>query len=192
MSRLIRSGIAAVALGVTTALAVPATTAVAASSAATSTVSVGAATAAKPKPPVPTADTSTGPSRWLGKRLKHPTGRRYYPAVLRWANLVLAVMREHRIRPRFLRGILAQIQQESSGNPYAVNRWDSNARAGLPSKGLLQVIAPTYRAYAKPGYRSLTYQTNPYCNIWAALNYVIDRYGRYKFRLWNRGHNQGY
>lgn len=198
MSRLIRSGLAAVALGVTTAVAAPAQMAAAAPATATQVTVRAAASDQQPqradraKPPVPTADISTGPSPWLGKRLRHPTGRRYYPAVLRWANLALAVMREHRIRPRFLRGILAQIQQESSGNPYAVNRWDSNARAGHPSKGLLQVIAPTYRAHAKPGYRSLRYQTNPYCNIWAALNYVIDRYGRHKFRLWNRGHNQGY
>ena len=140
----------------------------------------------------PTADLRTRESAWRGFPLRHPSGGRFYPTVTRWANLVLAVMGEHRIPAKYLPGILAQIQQESSGNPYAVNMWDSNAARGTPSKGLLQVILPTYRAYAKPGFRSSHYQTVPYTNIWAALNYAIDRYGRGKFASWNRGHNQGY
>jgi Transglycosylase SLT domain len=138
------------------------------------------------------ADITWGPSTWHDRTLRHPRGGRFYPQVLRWANLVSAVMREKGIPPRYLRGILAQIQQESSGNQYAVNHWDSNASAGYPSKGLLQVIAPTYRAHAKPGFRSLRYQTIPYTNIWASLEYVLQNYGRVKFRKWNHGYNQGY
>lgn len=140
----------------------------------------------------PVADIRTRDSVWRGFQLRHPRGGRFYPEVRRWANLVLAVMGEFRISARFLPGILAQIQQESGGNPYAINLWDSNASRGTPSKGLLQVILPTYRAYAKPGFRYAHYQTVPYTNIWAALNYVTDRYGRGKFKSWNRGHNQGY
>lgn len=138
------------------------------------------------------ADTTTGPSTWRGKRLRHPNGSRFPAAVIRWANLVSAIMAEKNIPRRYLRGILAQIQQESSGNPWAVNLWDSNAARGTPSKGLLQVIAPTYRYYAKPGYRHLRYQTVPYTNLWAAMDYVRDRYGMKKFKHWNRGYNQGY
>jgi len=138
------------------------------------------------------ANVRTGPSKWRGKRLRHPNGRKFPRKVIRWANLVKSVMREHRIKRRYLRGILAQIQQESGGNPKAVNRWDSNARRGTPSKGLLQVIAPTYRAYAKPGRRSRRYQKVPYTNVWASLNYVKKTYGKKKFRYWNRGYNQGY
>lgn len=133
-----------------------------------------------------------GPSPWLGRELRHPNGRRFPEQVLQWGNLVRTVMRDHRVRPRFLRGILAQIQQESSGRPSAINLWDSNARRGTPSKGLLQVILPTYRAYAHPELGHKSFQTVPYANIWAALNYVKDRYGKKKFRKWNRGHNQGY
>lgn len=138
------------------------------------------------------ADTTTGPSTWRGKRLRHPNGSRFPAAVLRWANLVSAIMAEKKIPGRYLKGILAQIQQESSGNPWAINLWDSNAARGTPSKGLLQVIAPTYRYYAKRGYRDLRYQTVPYTNLWAALEYVKDRYGMKKFAYWNRGYNQGY
>lgn len=184
---------AAVACSVSlAAVAAPAAAAAPAPGVAVATASAASTTPRAAKPPVPTADVSTGPTRWVGQLVRHPRGGRFYPNVLRWANLALAVMHEHGISPRYLPGVLAQIQQESSGNPNAVNRWDSNAAAGHPSKGLLQVIAPTYRAYAKPGYTSVRYQTVPYTNLWAAMNYVLDRYGKRKFKLWSRGHNQGY
>jgi hypothetical protein len=138
------------------------------------------------------ATIDTGPSEWQGRKLRHPRGGKFYPAVIRWANLVKMVMWEKKIPRRFLKGVLAQIQQESAGDPNAVNNWDVNAARGTPSKGLLQVIAPTYRYYAKPGYRNLRYQTVPYTNLWAALEYVLDRYGKKKFKSWNRGYNQGY
>ncbi|MDP4013680.1 MAG: transglycosylase SLT domain-containing protein [Candidatus Nanopelagicales bacterium] len=145
---------------------------------------------------------STGPSRWIqanwrparlrGVRLRHPNRHRFYPRVERWGNLVLGVMREHKIKQKFLPGILAQIQQESGGNPNNVNNWDINAQRGYPSKGLMQVIAPTYRSNAKPGYKRLKFQIVPYTNVWAALRYVKRRYGMHKFVAWNRGHNQAY
>lgn len=136
--------------------------------------------------------TRLGPSPWTGGRLLHPDGGSFDPKVTRWANLVLTVMDEQHIPRKRLPGILAQIQQESSGNPKAVNRWDSNARRGTPSKGLLQVIAPTYRHYAKPGFRDTKYQTVPYTNLYAALGYVKESYGYGKFKSWNHGANQGY
>ena len=141
---------------------------------------------------VPKANVRTGPSPWRGAPLRHPNGSAFYPKVLRWANLVSAVMAEQKIPQKYLPGILAQIQQQSSGNPNAINLWDSNARRGTPSMGLLQVIAPTYQAYAKPGYRSLRYQAVPYTNIWAALNYVRHTYGMGKFARWNQGQNWAY
>ncbi|MCB0918360.1 MAG: transglycosylase SLT domain-containing protein [Actinobacteria bacterium] len=160
------------------------------------TVQVAAAdakTERRTKRRIPAPTVRTGPSPYRGNvRLSHPRGIPYYPEVKRWANLVIAVLREHDLPRRNVNGVLAQIQQESSGNPRSVNRWDSNWHAGIPSKGLLQVIAPTYQAYAKKGYRSLKYQTVPYTNIWAAINYVKDVYGPGKFKSWNRGYNQGY
>ena len=192
MSKRLSLGVAALALAVpATTVGVGTAPAVADERTTPTTVAV---TYSKNMPfsAYPTADIRTRESAWRGFPLRHPSGGRFYPTVTRWANLVLAVMGEHRIPAKYLPGILAQIQQESSGNPYAVNMWDSNAARGTPSKGLLQVILPTYRAYAKPGFRSSHYQTVPYTNIWAALNYAIDRYGRGKFASWNRGHNQGY
>jgi hypothetical protein len=67
-----------------------------------------------------------------------------------------------------------QIDIESSGNPNAVNNSDSNAAKGDPSKGLLQVIGQTFRAYRSPNLPDD--QLHPLANIYAGANYAIDRY----------------
>lgn len=71
-------------------------------------------------------------------------------------------------------GVLRRMDQESSGNPTAINNWDSNAAAGTPSKGLMQVIDPTFAAYKDPGYNDIW---DPESNIRASMNYAIARYG---------------
>lgn len=47
------------------------------------------------------------------------------------------------------------IKHESNGSETIVNNWDSNAAAGHPSKGLLQFIEPTFKAYAIEGYTDI-------------------------------------
>lgn len=91
-----------------------------------------------------------------------------------WIKESLAVMAEHGI-PGSYDGIHRNIIRESSGNPNAINNWDSNAAKGTPSKGLLQVIDPTFRAYHVPGTSTDSY--DPVANITAACNYAADRYG---------------
>ncbi len=150
------------------------------------------ATAAETPAPTVVIDENSGPSRWKGKTLRGPDGSKLPPEVTRWANIVVAVMDEQKIPRKYLPGILAQIKQESTGNPKAVNNYDSNAAAGTPSKGLLQVIAPTYQTNAKPGFKNLRYQTVPYTNIWASLRYVKKAYGMDKFQSWNQGANHSY
>lgn len=73
-------------------------------------------------------------------------------------------------------GVKKIIMAESGGNPRAINNWDSNARAGTPSEGLMQTIPSTFRAYVEPSLadRSIT---DPVANITAGVNYMIDRYG---------------
>ncbi|MHA3701420.1 transglycosylase SLT domain-containing protein [Jatrophihabitans sp. YIM 134969] len=68
------------------------------------------------------------------------------------------------------------IQHESSGNPHALNNWDSNARRGIPSKGLMQTIDPTFNDYALPGHTDIW---NPTDNIIAGVRYGIERYGSF-------------
>lgn len=66
------------------------------------------------------------------------------------------------------------IIKESNGNPNAVNTWDSNAMRGTPSKGLMQCIDPTFRAYKLPGHDDIY---NPVDNIIAGVRYTYARYG---------------
>lgn len=70
---------------------------------------------------------------------------------------------------------LYQMQTESGGNPKAINLWDSNAKKGTPSKGLMQCIDSTFRAYAMPGFGSNIY--DPLSNILASIRYAVSRYG---------------
>ncbi|GHF85191.1 transglycosylase SLT domain-containing protein [Streptomyces thermodiastaticus] len=91
-----------------------------------------------------------------------------------WIRESLAVMRKHGI-PGTYNGIYRNVMRESSGNPKAINLWDSNAAKGIPSKGLLQVIDPTFNAYHVPGTSYDIY--DPVANITAACNYAADRYG---------------
>ncbi|MET9319158.1 LysM peptidoglycan-binding domain-containing protein [Streptomyces sp. NPDC003038] len=91
-----------------------------------------------------------------------------------WIRESLAVMAKHGI-PGTYNGIHRNVMRESSGNPMAINNWDINAKNGVPSKGLLQVIDPTFRAYHVPGTSQNSY--DPVANITAACNYAAARYG---------------
>ncbi|MFC8511315.1 transglycosylase SLT domain-containing protein [Streptomyces sp. NPDC057411] len=91
-----------------------------------------------------------------------------------WIREALYIMDKHNI-PGTYNGIHKNVMRESSGNPYAINNWDINAINGVPSKGLLQVIYPTFKAYHIPGTKFDQY--DPVANIVAACNYAADRYG---------------
>ena len=51
--------------------------------------------------------------------------------------------------------IMNVIQHESGGNAKAINLWDVNAKAGHPSKGILQFIDGTFNHYAMPGHHNI-------------------------------------
>ncbi|WP_327718745.1 transglycosylase SLT domain-containing protein [Streptomyces sp. NBC_00490] len=91
-----------------------------------------------------------------------------------WIRASLQVMAQNGI-PGSYDSIYRNIIRESSGNPFAINNWDSNAAAGTPSKGLLQVIDPTFQAYHVSGTSWDPY--DPVANITAACNYAAQRYG---------------
>ncbi|GLX53356.1 hypothetical protein Shyhy01_63060 [Streptomyces hygroscopicus subsp. hygroscopicus] len=91
-----------------------------------------------------------------------------------WIRESLAIMAQKGI-PGSYNGIHRNIIRESSGNPNAINLWDSNAAKGIPSKGLLQVIDPTFNAYHVAGTSFNIY--DPVANITAACNYAAHRYG---------------
>ncbi|NWF25319.1 transglycosylase SLT domain-containing protein [Streptomyces sp. PKU-EA00015] len=91
-----------------------------------------------------------------------------------WIKEALDIMKSEGI-PGTYEGLHRNIMRESSGNPNAQNNWDVNAQNGTPSKGLLQVIQPTFDAYHVDG--TPHDLTDPVANITAAANYAADRYG---------------
>ena len=54
-----------------------------------------------------------------------------------------------------LNAVLRRINQESGGSETVTNNWDSNARAGHPSTGLLQYIQPTFDKWKVQGYEDI-------------------------------------
>ncbi|MEU1710040.1 transglycosylase SLT domain-containing protein [Streptomyces sp. NPDC005706] len=91
-----------------------------------------------------------------------------------WIRQSLDIMKSKGI-PGSYHGLHKNIMRESSGNPMAINDWDVNAINGIPSKGLLQVIPPTFKAYHVAGTSWNIY--DPVANITAAANYAADKYG---------------
>lgn len=92
-----------------------------------------------------------------------------------WRGLVMAALARLGLPASWADVTLRQIQSESGGNPRAVNNWDSNARKGTPSGGLLQTIAPTFAANRDPGLANNMF--DPFANIVASMRYAMGRYG---------------
>lgn len=85
---------------------------------------------------------------------------------------VLQAMRMTGVPASWFAPLVGLAMHESGGNPRAINLWDSNAAAGIPSKGLFQTIDPTFNAYSMGG--SIW---NPIANAVAAIRYILSRYG---------------
>jgi hypothetical protein len=120
------------------------------------------------------ADRSARDNTAAAKPAAVPAKKSYTNDLDGWIKESLDIMAQHGI-PGSYEGIHRNIMRESSGNPLAINNWDVNAAAGTPSKGLLQVIAPTFDAYHVPG--TSTDSFDPVANITAACNYAAARYG---------------
>ena len=90
-----------------------------------------------------------------------------------WINQAISILSAHGYSVSY-NAIYQTAMNESSGNPSAENGWDSNAAAGTPSIGLMQMIQPTFDAYALPGYNDIY---NPVDNIIAAVIYAQATYG---------------
>ena len=84
---------------------------------------------------------------------------------------------------------LMQMRTESGGNPRAINLWDSNAKRGIPSKGLMQVIDPTFKSYARAGFDKDVY--DPLSNVLASVRYAKSRYGSLERAFQGHGYENG-
>ena len=99
--------------------------------------------------------------------------------VERWRSLGLQALKavgDYLGRPltQHIDRMLYQMQTESGGDPNAVNNWDSNAQRGTPSKGLLQVIQPTFEtALRNSPFANLIGRgtTDPWANMIASIMY---------------------
>jgi hypothetical protein len=96
--------------------------------------------------------------------------------VTRWNPVVSCVLRKlGALSADNIDAVDIVISQESSGFPEATNLEDINAQHGHPSKGLVQVIQPTFDEYTCPGRPDDIW--DPAANICAGMAYAIDRYG---------------
>ncbi|PRS65065.1 phage tail tape measure protein [Bacillus pumilus] len=92
-------------------------------------------------------------------------------AVKKWVAQAISIKG---ISPSYAGALQTIAMKESGGKPNVVNNWDSNAKAGHPSQGLMQFIPSTFAAHKEPGYGNIK---NPVHQIVAAINYLNKRYG---------------
>lgn len=122
---------------------------------------------------------SVEPQRWLrkndktggGKGYPSGSGAAYASRVIRQAQNILG----GRYKSSYIHDAMMRLaKRESNYQPNAVNNWDINAQRGTPSKGLFQMIQPTFVANAKSGYTNFN---NPLHQGISALQYIVRRYG---------------
>ncbi|HCW7881914.1 TPA: phage tail tape measure protein [Staphylococcus aureus] len=124
----------------------------------------------------PGNDTAEDPMKWL-KSLKGGGGKvggsgyeNAKRAILRAQSILGGRYRSDYITTQMLR----VAKRESNYQADAINNWDSNARAGTPSKGMFQMIEPSFRAFAKPGHGNIY---NPTDEAISAMKYIVAKYG---------------
>lgn len=117
--------------------------------------------------------------KWADKQFEEAGNiANYSPSggVKQWKSVVARALKmEGQYSAANVAKTLYQMQTESGGNPRAINLWDSNAKKGTPSKGLMQVIDPTFKSYARKGFNKNVY--DPLSNILASIRYAKSRYG---------------
>ncbi|KAF1680820.1 transglycosylase SLT domain-containing protein [Bacillus sp. SKDU12] len=87
---------------------------------------------------------------------------------------IMAALMATKTPMSWLPGLMTIAQNESGGNPNAINLWDSNAKAGHPSQGLMQTIPSTFNDHKAQGMDNIK---NPIHNAAAAIGYIKSRYG---------------
>jgi phage-related protein/SLT domain-containing protein len=95
--------------------------------------------------------------------------------VQQWAPLAKMALARAGLGADQLGRFLALMQAESGGDPMAMNMWDSNAKMGQASRGLMQVIPGTFEMYRDRDLPNNIF--DPLANMVAAANYIKSRYG---------------
>lgn len=120
-----------------------------------------------------------GIGNWIKKELKKIEDSMANPGgsgVQRWKPYVIRALKANGFDASAYQvaAWMRVIQRESNGNPRAINLWDSNAKAGIPSMGLVQTIGPTFNAYKFPGHNDVY---NGYDDLLAGIHYMKAIYG---------------
>ena len=110
-----------------------------------------------------------GITSWISGKVSSTSG------VSQWTNTVLQALAMLHLPANLLGDVLNQMRSESGGNQRAINLTDINAQVGTPSKGLMQVIGPTFEYWRSKILPDDIY--NPLANIYAALNYGLHGKG---------------
>jgi murein DD-endopeptidase MepM/ murein hydrolase activator NlpD/phage-related protein len=101
--------------------------------------------------------------------------------VQRWRGVVQQALGQVHQSLGLVNTTLRRMNQESGGNPRAVNRTDINWKNGTPSVGLMQVIRGTFERYAGPYRKTGPFMygvsVDPLANIFASMKYALARYG---------------
>ncbi|MEV5611505.1 peptidoglycan DD-metalloendopeptidase family protein [Streptomyces sp. NPDC052225] len=109
--------------------------------------------------------------------------------VQRWRGVVESALRQVGQSLNLASTTLRRMNQESGGNPNAVNTNDINWALGHPSVGLMQVIRGTFQAYAgkyrKVGPFKYGVSVDPLANVYASMRYALKTYGSLS-RAYNR------
>lgn len=93
-----------------------------------------------------------------------------------------ALIKTGNLDPWNVASLVRRINQESGGDPKAVNMWDSNAGLG-GTHGLMQLLQSNFDSYRDEKLPNDIY--DPVANIVAAINYTRDRYGNLR-EGWDR------
>ncbi|MFI2187996.1 phage tail tape measure protein [Streptomyces sioyaensis] len=120
-------------------------------------------------------DSIFGYSKTADKKLIPNVNYKAGAGVAQWKPVVLKALNMLGQPSNLLNTVLRRMNQESGGNPRAINNWDINAKNGTPSKGLMQVIDPTFNAYA--GKLRGKGVWDPLANVYSSMRYAMSRYG---------------
>lgn len=120
----------------------------------------------------PGNDTAKDPYHWL-KSLKGKAGGSGAANARRAIKRAQAIL-GGRYRASYITEQMMRVaKRESNYTADAQNNWDSNAKAGTPSKGMFQMIEPSFRAYAKPGHGNIL---NPTDEAISAMRYIVGKW----------------